>query len=462
VPSLTSQLHFEKISAAFRGGTYSAHDIWFITYPVIIDTIFTTIVDFVNTGIISSNGPASISAVNTVNSIHWVLVGVLTSIELGITVLISQNFGAGRKEKIGIIGASGIHTNFFVSIVASSIVLIFEDSIIGALFGSADADVSAGIHIFLFGILVSYPLRSIYLCAEGILRGIARTKVTLVLSFIANGSNVALNIVFVTFLGWGMQGLCTAVIVSQTIGAIAGVILLTVYRSELRFRWKLLLTIRFAMIRRVLTVSFPFILENFFFNGGKLIIQIFIVPFGTMQIAANGIVGSWNHFAEIIPASLATAIVPIVGSSVGSKNYAYARKITKTFIILGSVISAVSCIILIALYPWAMTSFFHAPEQIHGILWKLFLLNAAAYPVFFSAQAMLPATLRAAGDGAYTTKATLASMWIYRIGVGYLVSVVLGFQIVGLWAVWVTEWGVRAFILWLRYRGTKWEQHRLA
>jgi putative MATE family efflux protein len=461
VPSLTSQLHFEKISTSFRGGTYSAHDIWFITYPVIIDTIFTTLVDFFNTGIISSNGPAAISAVNTVNSIHWVLVGVLTSIALGITVLVAQNFGAQRKQKIGVIGAAGIQTNLLVSIIASATVLIFEDSIIAALFGSADPEVTQGIHIFLLGILVSYPLRSVYLCAEGILRGIARTKITLALSFIANGSNVAFNVIFVTLLGWGMSGLCAAVIVSQTIGAIAGVTLLSLYRRELRFEWRQVLRVHFATVRKVLAVSFPFILENFFFNGGKLIIQIFIVPFGTMQIAANGIVGSWNHFAEIIPSSLATAIVPIVGSSVGSGNYKFARQITKTFIKLGSIVSAVSVVILIGLYPWAMTSFYHAPEQIHGILWSLFLLNAAAYPIFFSAQAMLPATLRAAGDGAYTTKATLASMWIYRIGVGYLVSVVFNFQIVGLWAVWVTEWGVRAFILWLRYRGTKWENHRL-
>lgn len=458
---LISALHLQKVSAAFRGGGYSTHAIWIITYPVIIDTLFSTAVDFVNTGIISSNGPAAISAVNTVNSIHWVMFGIFTSIGLGITVLVSQYFGLQEKQKIGEVSAAGLQTMLIASIGLSGLVLIFEDPITHVLFGSAAPDVANGIHIFLFGMLVSYPMRSFYLFADGTLRGIARTKITLVLSLIANGSNVLFNILFVTFLHWGMVGLSAAVILSQAIGAVVGGILMSIYSKELHFTWIMAVQFHFGMIRKVVNVSIPFILENLFFNGGKLIIQIIIVPFGTLQIAANGIIQSWNHFADIIPSALSTAIVPIVGSSVGAKNYGYVRKITNTFIKTGTACLVVVVALQAALFYPVMTGFYHAPEAIHGTLWILFLINSAGYLTLFSGQSILPSTLRAAGDGAYATKAALASMWIYRIGVGYLVSVVFNFQIVGIWAVWVTEWGVRYLLFWLRYRGTKWEQHQL-
>ena len=458
---LTSTAAYQHVLGAFRGGGYGARDIWNITFPVIMDTIFLTIVNLGNTGIISVNGASAVAAVNTASTLHFVMFGTFNAIALGTTVLVAQFFGAGERGRIREVAAASLLTMTAVTIVYSALVFAFERPLLHVLFGSAEADVMEYVEIYMFGMLASYPLRGFYLCVSGLLRGIGKTRITLTLSLVANGSNLLLNFLFVVPLGWGMEGLAAATAISQLIGAGMAVGLLVAFGGLLDFRWHDLLHVRLVTVRRILAVSLPFILEDLFFNGGKLIIQMFIVPFGTLQIAANGIINSWNQLQETPIRALGLALVPIVGASVGRNDYQYARKITRTFIIAGMASSAVAGALLVPLFPWAINSYFHAPTEIHGILWTLFSFTIFGYPLLFTFQTMLPATLRAAGDGNYTTIASLASMWIYRIGFGYFVSTILGYQIVGLWFVWVTEWAVRALLFYIRYRGTAWTKHRL-
>ncbi|WP_164709493.1 hypothetical protein [Enterococcus mediterraneensis] len=44
---------------------------------------------------------------------------------------------------------------------------------------------------------------------------------------------------------------------------------------------------------------------------------------------------------------------------------------------------------------------------------------------------------------------------------GYLVGVVLGYGLTGIYFVMTVEWGVRGLIFFLRFRGSKWYQHKL-
>ena len=460
-PDLASNAHYQRAIRALNGSVYSARDVYNLVLPVFVDTLFMALVDFCNTGIISSDGAAAMGAVNTANAIHWLMFGTFNSIALGACVLVAQHFGAGQLERIGRVAAASLHAMLAVTIVYSALVLLFEERIIRLFFGSAEPEVFADIRIFLFGLLVSYPLRGAYTAVAGVLRGIGRTKVTLVLSLVANGSNMLLNVVFVSWLEWGVAGLAWSTVLSQVVGAAMGAVLLGIYARDLRLTRHLMLHPSASAIGKVLTVSVPFMLEDLFFNGGKLIIQMFIVPFGTLQLAANGIIYSWVRWIELVPRTLSTAVVPIAGAAIGAGDYGYAKRVCWLFVAVGSVSSLVCGIVMSALWPWAMISFFHADPAIHGTLWVLFIINLVGYPLFFSLQSILPSVLRAAGDGKWTTICSLSSMWIYRIGVGYMVSVVFGLQIVGLWLVWCSEWGVRSLLFYLRYRTGRWMNHRL-
>jgi len=73
----------------------------------------------------------------------------------------------------------------------------------------------------------------------------------------------------------------------------------------------------------------------------------------------------------------------------------------------------------------------------------------------------MPSALRAAGDSKFTSIASLLSMWLLRVILGYILGITLGFGITGVWVAMIVEWGVRGIIFGWRFKGKKWYAHKL-
>jgi len=57
--------------------------------------------------------------------------------------------------------------------------------------------------------------------------------------------------------------------------------------------------------------------------------------------------------------------------------------------------------------------------------------------------------------------ASLLSMWLLRVILGYILGITFGFGITGVWVAMIAEWGVRGLIFMNRFKGTKWYAHKL-
>lgn len=52
-------------------------------------------------------------------------------------------------------------------------------------------------------------------------------------------------------------------------------------------------------------------------------------------------------------------------------------------------------------------------------------------------------------------------MWLFRVIPGYILSITMGFGIIGVWIAMVGEWGIRGVIFVWRFKGKKWYAHKL-
>lgn len=449
------------VARHFAGGGHSSRQVLAVLSPVVVDNVFLVVVDVVNTAIISSSGAPAIAAVTVVSSLNAVLIGTLSAVALGSTVLVAQCLGAEQRQQMGKAATATLRIVSLLAIGYAGIGWAFREPLLHSLFGRVDTDVMAGAQLFFAGLLASLPAFGVVIGANGVLRGIGHTRATLALSLFTNLLRIGLSLVLVTYLGMGISGLVIAVLVAEYLGAGAAVGLIYRHRHALAIRRVYWTRADLASVHRVMLVGIPFAAEDLLFNGAKLVIQTFIIGFGTYQLAAHAIIAAWLRIGELVPRSLSIAIVPIAGQSLGRGDIGYARRITTSFVITSIIGCLLINLALIPVFPWAMEQIFHAPQASYPWLWTIFAMGIVLYPVLYSPSSIIPATLRAAGDGVFTTVVSLASMWVYRIGAGYLVSVVLGYELVGLWAVWMTEWGVRAMIFWLRSRGDRWHAHEL-
>ncbi|MBR7928031.1 hypothetical protein KBI51_07545 [Aerococcaceae bacterium zg-ZUI334] len=68
-------------------------------------------------------------------------------------------------------------------------------------------------------------------------------------------------------------------------------------------------------------------------------------------------------------------------------------------------------------------------------------------PLYFLGMSFIVSNaLRVIGKGSFTTMISLSSMWLYRIGMGYLVGVYFGMGLKGIYLMIMSEWGVRGLI----------------
>ena len=120
----------------------------------------------------------------------------------------------------------------------------------------------------------------------------------------------------------------------------------------------------------------------------------------------------------------------------------------------------VTMAVLFPFLPW-IVKLFSPPQEIGHTIYFTTIMTVAASPFLWSTSFIIPSALRAAGDSRFTSIASMLSMWLFRVVLGYILGIVLPFGVVGVWAAMVCEWGVRSLIFQLRRRGDKWYAHRL-
>lgn len=443
----------------FTGNTMDYRQVFSIFIPIFVDTGFLVLMTLLNTAMISSSGVAAVSAVNMVDALNIFIISVLIALATGGTVMVAQYKGGGKTDLMNKSGSQAIAVVVLVAVGVSVLLIAFHKPVLRLLFGAAEQAVFDNAVIFLIGNAVTFPLLGLYQAVAGVLRGAADTKAVLVLSVILNVTYFLFNIVFVTLLGLGIVGLVISLIISRTIGAAASFIYLWKITHAIQFNLREALRPHWATVKKLLNIGFPFASEQLFFNGGKLLTQTFIVGFGTYALTTNAIAGSLTQVLQTGPSALSIAIVTVVGQCMGRQDVADARKFVNSFLAFSAVLSVLFAMILLPLFPW-IVRLFNPPEAIVGDIFNLVLILAVAQPLLWSLSFVLPSALRAAGDARFTSVTSMLSMWLLRVVLGYVLGVMLGYGLYGVWWAMVIEWGVRGGLFLWRFRGKKWI-HRL-
>lgn len=71
----------------------------------------------------------------------------------------------------------------------------------------------------------------------------------------------------------------------------------------------------------------------------------------------------------------------------------------------------------------------------------------------------LPQALRGGGDVQYTMIVSLATMFLVRIGLAYVLGTSFGLGSFGVWIAMAIDWAIRCLLYLLRFRSEKWAMH---
>lgn len=443
----------------FTGNTLDYRQVFAIIFPILVDSGFLVLMTLLNTAMISSSGVEAVSAVSMVDALNIFIISVFIALSTGGTVMVAQYKGSGNEAMMNRTASQALTVVTLVAAGISVLVIAFHKPVLHLLFGAAEPAVLDNAVLFLIGNGLSFPLLGLYQAVAGVLRGAADTKAVLFLSVILNVTYFVFNLLFITLLDMGVLGLVISLILSRLIGAAASFFYVWKYTHALKFDLRAALKPQRDVVKKLLNVGLPFASEQLFFNGGKLLTQTFIVTFGTYALTTNAIAGTLTQLLQFGPGALSVAIVTVVGQCIGRNDEADARKFVKSFLGLSAVLSVLLALIVLPFYP-LLIRLFSPPEAIIGDIFQLVLLLAVAQPVLWSLSFILPSALRAGGDAKFTSVTSMLSMWLLRVVLGYVLGVVLGYQLMGVWIAMIVEWGVRGALFAWRFKGKKWI-HRL-
>ncbi len=433
---------------------FSGRELTKLIIPLLIEQILGITVGIADSMMVASAGEAAVSGVSLVDSLSLLLMYVFSALAGGGAVVLSQFMGKGDMKKTRHAAKQLMWVVFLVSSAVSIFSLALRNSLLHLIFGSIDADVMKNAQIYFLFIAMCFPFLGLYHGGAAIYRSMGNTKVSMYASVIMNLINVVGNAVLIFVFHLGAAGAAISTLFSRVIGAILMMILIhnkdnPIYVEKL-YRFKP----DFSVIKRICGIGIPNGLESGMFQFGKVLTQSLIATFGTVQIAANAVGNSLSSFQYVPGSAIGLAMVTVVGRCIGAGEKEQAKKYTRLLLgityacLIG--ISALMCI-----FAKPIIGLYHLSPESSQIATYLILMHSLTASLIWPISFTIPHAFRAASDVRYTMIISVASMWIFRVGLSYVFGAFMGYGIYGVWIAMFCDWVFRTILFGVRFlRGT--------
>ncbi len=440
-----------------------------LVIPVLIEQFFIVIMGVVNTMLASNLGPQAISAIGMVDSVSFIAISIFSSLAVGGTVVVAQYTGRGDRDNANRAAAQALTSTIAIVITLTLILFITQKPLLNTLYAEAEANVMQNALSYMRIVIWSFLPLAVLSVAFGILRGAGDTKTPMQVSITMNLLNLVLSYIliyglkinfgFISFrtTAYGIGGAAAGITLARTAGMM--IILIPLLRGSREIQlsdWKLF-RLDLLMQKRIFLLGVPAGAEALMFNGGKLILQTFIVGLGTASIAANAITNSVNALILIPGNAVVIAATTLVGQLVGKGEHIDARKHLKFLLMVACAAMLLLSIILLPLLG-IIIGMYTDDVATTVLAHRVLVSSLIAQPILWATAFILPGGLRGAGDVRYTMIVSIISMWVMRIILGYIFAVILPLGILGIWLAMYCDWIVRSTFFGLRMRGNKWLQ----
>lgn len=448
------------LSRRFDSAQFSYQEIFGMFGPLLIDQFFIFLIGMLTTSMISSSSQESVSAVSLVGPLTYMVIALSSAVASGGTVVVAQYKGKGDQEKMRRAAGQVVFATCTVSFATCALMLSVAGPAVNWMFGAADAVIREKATAYTIGFGISMIPFSLYNGVFAVLRGVGDTKTCLRLTVIINLIHLFASMLFLNVMKLDILGTTLSYNIARLIGGGVAVCLLVSPRGSLTVPLRELVRVDWSYQKSIFQIGIPLATEQMFFYGGSLIVQSYISGMSNAQIAANAITNSSFGLFYSAGLSVSTLAITVVGQCIGAGDIPLAKKYGRQMILLGSFSCLVSVLILGSMMPLVLSLYSPHAETL-PIIYQLVVIGAVPLPFVWALSNVTPNILRAAGDANFTSVFSLITMWVVRVGMGYLAAVPLGFGIHGVWIAMGLEWVVRAVVFSLRFRGDKWYRHKV-
>lgn len=418
--------------------------------PLMFGNIFQQLYTVVDTAIVGQGvGMTALAALGTVDWLNWMMLGIAQGFTQGFSVRIAQKFGAGDEKGVHLFMGQSALATAVLAVLCTLLgllglpVFLLLLRVPEALYGSA----ALYIRILFAGL----PVVFFFNYCAAMLRAVGDSKTPLAAMTTAAITNIALDLVAVYWLKWGIAGAAIATVAAQCLSG--GICAVKIVRTpQLRFDKGEIAPQR-HILSNLLRIGTPVAAKNIAVALGGMVVMAVVNTFGTTFIAGFTASNKLYGLLEIAALSYGFAINTYVGQNYGAGRLDRIRAGMKSATVLAV---ATSVVISLAMFLFGrpITMLFISGEnpaeamQAGNIAYQYLCVMASALGILYVLYLLLFA-LQGLGD---TVRPMISGIVELGLRVAVAVTVAWTGYEMGVFGAEVAAWTGCTLYLWYHYR----------
>ena len=291
--------------------------LWAFTLPLIGANLLQILYGMVDLYVVGRFAEtADVSAVSVSTTVLSAFLMFLIGLAVGATVVVGQKFGAGEKEALASVAATGFSLAWIVGAALTVIVAVMARPILGWI-STPEAAVRGATHYMLICSL-GFIFQSVYNMLAGILRGMGDSKSPLLYVAVATVVNIVSDVALVAGLRLGAAGTAIATVFAQFLCMLFAILHVKKRGFPFDFRLK---SYRLAKkdAGALIRIGLPIALQQALVLFSFVIVAGIINRHGLYASAAAGILDKVFLFATIPTNAFHSSISAMVAQNVGAR-----------------------------------------------------------------------------------------------------------------------------------------------
>ncbi len=244
-----------EITDSARNRMFSNKDLVRLIIPLIIEQMLTVTVGLADSIMTANVGEEAVSGVSLVDSVMVLMINLFSALATGGAVVAGQFLGQ-RKN----IMACKTADQLILFIVSLSVVIMAgiyacKNFILNVVFGNIEPGVMHNAEIYLMIVTASIPFIAIYNGCAALFRIMGNSKISMNMSMLMNGINIAGNAILIYGFKFGVEGVAIPTLVSRIVAAVVMVRLLAKQNQDVHLSKHIHFHFKGYLIQKILHIS---------------------------------------------------------------------------------------------------------------------------------------------------------------------------------------------------------------
>ncbi len=283
--------------------------------PLMLGNVFQQMYTVVDTAIVGQAlGVQALAALGAGDWLNWLVLGTIQGLTQGFAILMAQEFGANRIEKLRTAMGNAVTLS-----IVSAVVLTVAAQLLARpalLLLQTPAEILPGALEYLRVMFGGIPVILAYNLLASALRSLGDSRTPLLAMVAASFVNVGLDLLFVLAFRWGIAGAAIATVLAQVVASLLCLVqVLRIPQLQLKKDHFQLVA---PVAKRLLVLGSPMGLQNAIIAVGGMIVQAVVNGFGVLFIAGYTATNKMFGLLEIAASSYGYGMTTYMGQNLGA------------------------------------------------------------------------------------------------------------------------------------------------